>query len=144
VSLFLGAFSLVELILVVAMLGAVLGISLPRLKEHADALALQVMARRIFLLLDYAKTSAVLQNNKVEVLIDMENSNIFLKRLKEQQRASRLIRVPSDMFVVGETRNIVFYPDGTTQEFNFSLRARNGKAVIFSGNGFDGRISVSN
>jgi len=137
-------FTLFELLLVVAILGIVLGVSFPRLKENIHTFELQAAAKKILLLMDYARTLAILQNDSIEVSINAEEGNIFFQKVKGKQPVSRLVSIPSGMVITGETENVVFYPDGTAKEFNFALQAKSGKSIIFSNNGLNSSIMVSN
>ena len=124
-------FTLLELILVIFIISVILGVSFPLIKNSINSYRVRSFVNKAYLFLDYAQTKATLSNKKLKVSIDLDEKLILLS-----DEASRLA-IPDDISLQTEQEEIVFYPDGTSDEFELVINE-----VTLSSRGFDCKIQV--
>ena len=138
------SFTLFELLLVVTIMGILIGLSFPRFRGKAGSLELRSVSKKLFLLTDYARTHAVLGNNKVELSLGENANTFYLKQGKDKSRFSRIVKLPDTIVADCNVNNITFYPDGSNDEFNLTLRSRKGESITLKSSGSSGRVIILN
>jgi len=73
-------FSIVELLVVLAIISIVLGISIPRLNRSSGATNLKTTTESIRQLLESAKTHAITQNTNCSAIYDSSSGKVYLAR----------------------------------------------------------------
>ena len=138
---FSDGFTFMEIILAVAIISALLGVSYPLLNKNIKNISFKSFVNKTNLVLDYAKTSSVLKSKTFEVRFDSEYGEIFLVKKDEQNRIVKKLEIPEKIKLTLGKEKISFYPDGTLENFILII-SDNGREAEIVSKGFDGKIMV--
>jgi len=138
---FSDGFTFMEIILAVAIISALLGVSYPLLNKNIKNISFKSFVNKTYLVLDYAKTSSVLKSKTFEVRFDSEYGEIFLVKKDEQNRIVKKLEIPEKIKLTLGKEKISFYPDGTLENFILII-SDNGREAEIVSKGFDGKIMV--
>lgn len=123
-------FSLLETVVVLAILALVMAVAMPLLKTSTPGRELRMQAQEIAALLRYGRTLAIRDNREVGVAIDVERRRI------EIEGAGRPVLLPQSTGlkvltargqVIAQTASIVFTPQGGSS--GGSVEISDGKTV---------------
>ena len=112
--------TLVELLVVLAIIGLILGISVPGLITYSNQLRLKAATREVVGLLSLARSLAISSHEDHAVVIDPERREITVENTVSGEALERVIRLPTSISVgvevagepAQETR-VVFRPTGS-------------------------------
>jgi len=135
-------FTLLEVLLVVAIISVLAGFTFPLARKSIKLARFRACADKVYLFLDYAKTQAVVKAEVLEAEFDSESNEMFLMKRQDSGKQESLFKMvfSDDIKVKLEPNKVVFYPDGTMEEFEITVFSPKRSAVFFS-RGFDGRIT---
>lgn len=105
-------FTFIELILVVLILAALVGISVPRFKKTFDNLQLNNFASELQGQLAYWQERAIVEKKPITLKIDSEKKEYSLY-ITGAEAALKSYTVPSGITLQAEPAEITFYPDGS-------------------------------
>ncbi len=140
------AFTLLELLLTIALVGIILGVSIPSLNRSIKNTKFRSFVDKTYLFLDYAKNHAVLKSVILQMRFDQEENQIFLEERETKQRVLRTVKIPEKMSFEIKEEEINFYPDGTLQKFEIIIYDEDddsNRRIKISSKGFDGKIVVN-
>jgi prepilin-type N-terminal cleavage/methylation domain-containing protein len=135
----LTGFTLLELILVMVVLSILLAVSAPAFKTSVRNAELKNFTSKLYLFLDYARTHATLKNVVLGVTFDNDEKAVTLE---ENGAVLSRIAVPDNIAVTTEEPQILFYPDGTSQQFKAVIQYAGHKRSVILSRGFDGKIKI--
>jgi Tfp pilus assembly protein FimT len=138
------AVTLLELLLIVVILSVFLGLSLPYLNTNVRKMSFRSFVNKAYLFLDYAKAHSILTNRILIAQFDFEDNRLYLAAEGEEKAVLEDLTIPEDYTLEIENEKIIFYPDGTLQEFKLLIRAESENTSVISSKGFDGKIIVDN
>ncbi|MCK4917836.1 MAG: hypothetical protein KAS51_06455 [Candidatus Omnitrophica bacterium] len=137
------AFTLLELLLIILIISVVLSTSLPLIRINVKNMEFKIFINKTYLFLDYAKVQAVLKNIIFSVRFNMKDNKIYLlAKGKNEDQKTLEINVPKNIYIRFDNEDLLFYPDGTFQEFKIDIFDKNKRNTIISSSGFDGKINV--
>ena len=135
-------FTLVELLLVIALMATLIGLSAPRLKGAFEELQLKNTAFSIYKLVHFAQEKAVVDKKRCKIVMDYERGRYRLLEWHEppgdgtgaapetaaferaEGRAGREMRLPQRVSFEGDREEFICLPDGNCQE---------GRVRVFTG-----------
>ena len=143
--------TLVELLVVLAIIGLILGISVPALTRYATQLRLKAATRQVVGLISLARSLAISSRQNHAVVVDQEHGEISIVNAVSGERLEQLVRrLPSgvtvDVQVGGKSApepQIVFRPTGSLEGRTTTLVLANkerSQAVTITGT--TGALSV--
>jgi len=137
------SFTLLETLLVVAIISILAGFTFPLARNSIKAARFRAFKDKVYLFLDYAKTQAVIKGKVLEAEFDSQAGQVRLlgKDGGAEQEVLFKAGIPDEIRVKFEPDKVIFYPDGTIEEFEVSICGDKREAVFFS-KGFDGRIAL--
>ena len=130
------AFSLIELLLVIVLLGVIAAVSVPNFSNTYRRMQLKDKAENVEYLMNYGQSRAIIKNFSfrlqwsedfrscwlMEEVVQDDNSSSQEKDFqKVAGRWGREIVFPSDMQVVSSLAQFEFYPDGTIDKGTISV-----------------------
>jgi Tfp pilus assembly protein FimT len=145
------AFSLVELLLVVALMVVVAGLSLPQLPKHFSAFELDQTTRHLSYLMRYAQSLAVVHQKEYQLCFSTDRLSYWLEEEVENQDKSfqeivgaqgKIFSAPKDIVVGAQQPLLHFYPDGTIDRARITLRNKSMKTKIISTQERRGQVDV--
>jgi len=137
-------FTLLELLLVLVIVAVVLGLNAPVFKNNIAKTSFNSQLGKIYLFLDYAKTQAITREAIIKLEIDSENKKIALFKTGAGEGVELVSELKAgDSMDLGSSKDeVLFYPDGTTDEFEVYLSAGEGMQATIFIRGFDGKIEI--
>lgn len=121
-------FTLLEMIAVLAMLAAVVAVSVPSLRQFFKSRTLLEESKRMVALTEFARKEAVSIGVPVQILVDLDRKLIFLQREDGYQSENTAFPGPFEIDesiafdfemnapLYGQTYAITFLPDGSLVE----------------------------
>ncbi|MFC1510607.1 GspH/FimT family protein [Candidatus Omnitrophota bacterium] len=155
-----GAFTLIEVLLVVVLLGVVAGLAIPNFSNSYKSLVLQNTAGDLAHLMRYAQSRSVMRRAKVDLVFGSAFDEYWLEESLEandttgesghQQISGRWGRkkaVPEQCQMRGEQQRVIFYPDGKMDAVEISVcrqkrEEEQGDCVIVSTQWQQGQVVV--
>ncbi len=140
-------FTLIELMLVTALLGLMLALAAPAFQGAYSALALEDAARSLGLTLDYARERAVLDGRNWRVDLDPDEG---LYRLAEERdgmfrpaegHLGRARRLPRGVTLEAPSRELPFLPNGSGVDAEIVLKDGRGRSFRVRVDGVTGAVA---
>lgn len=129
------AFTLIELTLVVFILLALIGLSIPLFKKSFSDLSAKDTSFTISKLINYAQEMSVLDRKNYKIVFDFQNGKYQLLEAvssdkgivyqKARGRFGKLFTLPQQVVLRGEKNQIIFYPDGRCDELKVNVLVKN-------------------
>lgn len=141
------AFTYIELIVVVLILGIFIGLSIPQFKKTFADLELDNFVKNIYLLCNYLQSNSIAQAKIYSLNFSgelKEFKSYFLKENGEwqilKQRFSRLYRLPEKITLEttpAKKNNVLFYPDGSSDNLTLIFKNEFGyeRILLIGGSG---------
>ena len=121
------AFTLIEIILVVLILGVVVGMAVPNFSRTYSTFQLKQFTEDLVYLMRYAQSRAITNNREIRLEFDPEFLQYWLTQQKEGEergagdpvferftgRYGRIFKVPPELRIKTGMNTVSFYPDGT-------------------------------
>jgi len=159
-------FTLLEMLLVCAILSLLVSISLPRFSDTADALAGREASRSLASAIRYAEERSALEGKQVKLVLDGEEKSFTVvvpQRTEEQQRQQqeapraeslwsapvelpprvKFARVHGDEISDSDQKwELTFHPDGQISGCTIELETSKGRRYEVSIDGRTGRVTT--
>ena len=136
------AFSLIELLFVVIILGIILGLAVPQFRNSFSSLILKDTADSLAHLMRYAQSRAILKNTTHGIFFQddkrywlAEESSAAIMPGTFQRvpgNAGRTFDIPEELTMELQAEHINFYPDGTMDRMDVVLHHRKEKYITIS------------
>jgi general secretion pathway protein H len=130
-------FTLVEMLVVVAILGLLLTLLLFRGPQHSPGLSLRAAASEVAEALQGARTEAIRDGRPVTFLLDGVRHAYIVTGI-----SSRTVFAPRDVAITAPARGILFNPDGSSSGGEIGLEAGPDRARVHV-DWLTGRVSLS-
>lgn len=137
------AITLVELLVVLAIIGLILGMSVPGFTGYSQRLRLNTSARQLVGLLSLARSTAISSHEEHAVEVDAEEGQVRVVNQVSGEALEKVLRLPESveitMTIGGEAAQesrIVFRPTGGLGGRSVSLTladVRNQRTIVVSG-----------
>ncbi len=137
------AFTFIELILVVLIIAALVGISLPRFKKAFNNLRLNNFSSELQDRLTFWQERAIVEKKPVVLKIDPEKKEYYLKFIGTDTRL-KSYEIPSGVAMEIEPQEIIFSPDASVNQAGITLSNPDGEKITLTTQGvFGGFKAVS-
>lgn len=133
---FAGAFTLIELTLVILLISVLVGLSTPSFRGTFSNLQLKNSVSKISGLIDYAQEISVIQRKDHRLNFDFKEGSFWLTScvLDDQEydcqplegKYAKVFKLPGGVEFSGfdkDITNLTFYPDGSSDEVEFKIKA---------------------
>ncbi|MCM8797231.1 MAG: prepilin-type N-terminal cleavage/methylation domain-containing protein [Candidatus Omnitrophica bacterium] len=144
------AFTFIELLIVIIIIGVLSVLAVPRFKNTFDSLQLRDSAKDIYYLLQYLQASAVAQSKIFCLNIDTEHGRFQAVYWEGEEgfknlenRFGKVYSVPNGINVTVspvDKTNICFYPDGNTDKTTITFENKQKDVVSLSVKGTTNEI----
>jgi general secretion pathway protein H len=136
-------FTLIELIVVLAVVAAAMAVVLPSVGRGTEALRLRSEARRIAALLREARLQAVSQQRPARVKLDRTHNTVALT-VGESDRPHRTVELPAGLrvSVVVGAESLTFSSRGLTRETRWMVEAAGGRQLSIDVDPVSGQVTV--
>lgn len=144
------AFTFIELIIVCLIMGILIGVAMPQIKNAWDNLALENFAKGLYTRCAWLQANAIAETRIYYLGIEKEGSEFIGYILDDNQyyklsgRLGEALQLPFGARVLGPVSiaGIHFYPDGSSDPVNLTFESRRQNKVAFIVKGVSGEISV--
>jgi prepilin-type N-terminal cleavage/methylation domain-containing protein len=135
-------FTFLELLLVIAIIAILLGMTIPLVSKSIRNTFFNSFVNKTYLFFDYASTQATLRNKAVETKFDPQQNYIFLREYKKNDKVISQMQIPDKINIGADKETVVFYPDGTLEEFKVVISDDQKREAEISSAGFDGKLKL--
>ncbi len=122
------AFTFIELLLVVIIAGALIGIALPKFSGFSDKLQLNSCGQEFVALMNFLIQRSVIEEKVMYLAIDPARNEYWARRTGETARL-KSFTLPQGIRIEAEQNEIGFYPDGTVDKTTVTLSNRQHQKV---------------
>jgi prepilin-type N-terminal cleavage/methylation domain-containing protein len=147
------AFTFIELLIVIALVGIVTAISAPQFRSTFDRLRLEGFAKEIYYLAEYLQESAISQNKNFCLDIDARFGKFQAQREGDEEgefktfsgRFGRVYAAPEGIMVAVEpadTERFYFYPDASTASVSIKFSDDSGRGISLKINGGNSELGL--
>jgi general secretion pathway protein H len=136
-------FTLIELIVVLAILAVATALVLPSVGRGTESLRLRSEAKRVAALLREARLQAVSQHRATRVTLDPTRNTVALT-VGESERPQRTLELPAGLrvSVVVGGESLTFSSRGLTRETRWMVQAAGGRQLAIDVHPVSGRVTV--
>jgi len=145
------SFTFIELLIVIAIIGILVGVSVPRLRKTADNFRLDNFVKDTYYLCRYLQASSISEGRIY--CLNVNPSEKWLKvSYKDtdgifKQAAGKLTKprkVPEGILIVSlqDVTEIYFYPDGSISEITFTFENSYNHKASLTTNGITGAVKI--
>ncbi len=158
------AFTMIELLLVVALMVVMAGLAIPNFSKHFSSLGFDQTTKHVSYLMRYAQSLAIVHQKEYQICFSSDYAQYWLEEESLLQDTSapqpvlkkdagtgfqkvagekgRVFFVPSGISVEAEKTAIRFYPDGTIDRMRIIFKSANRKEIVVSTQERRGQIDV--
>ena len=105
------AFTIMELVVVIAIIGVVVMLGAPALSRYANEMRLKTATREVVGLLSLARTMAISSHASRTVVVDPDQGQLIIEETVESEPSGRL-QLPQSIEIVVETHDGSSMPEG--------------------------------
>lgn len=131
----------IEILLVVIIIGALIGISLPNLRKAFDNLQLNSASQDLQSFMNYLRQRAIVEGKIIYFNIDSENKECWAQ-IKDATARLKSLALPPDIGIETDQKQILFYPDGRIDSVTIKLIQPNNQNVILTTKGVYGKVKL--
>ena len=138
------AVTFIELILIITITVALLGLGLPRFRRTFNAFALQNAARQLLSFMNYLSQRAIIEKKIVTLTIDKEDY-CYWAQVTDATNATKRIKtftIPKEVRVTPPQIVILFYPDGTIDKVTVELSNEDNDKFSLTTEGTFGNVKI--
>ncbi|MBU2540436.1 MAG: prepilin-type N-terminal cleavage/methylation domain-containing protein [Candidatus Omnitrophica bacterium] len=145
------AFTLIELLLVVAVLSVMVGISLPAFKKTYNRLNLENIALNILSTARYARAKAIVESRIYRLNFDIEDKSYSLSTESDDKiegfqpisgRFGKIAQITDDINIKTSADHVNFYPSGDSDEIIVVLKNTDGRVYTIGKSGVFGEFKI--
>lgn len=145
-------FTLIELILVILFISIVIGISNPLFQKTFSYIALKNTSFNIAKAVNYAADMAIIDGVTYKLNFDSDKGCFWITKFDKSSDADgsyirldskygRVFSLPAGLVFTESATEVMFYPDGRSEEKQIKIQNREGNSVLLCVKGF-GRQAV--
>ena len=136
------AFTFIELLIVVVILGIFIRIAIPSFRKTFQNQQLKIFTQELQSLINYLHGRSIVEERIVYLSIDNEKKEYGIG-IKGNSVRLKTYQMPSDIKVVAEAEEILFYPDGSIDPVNLTISNLGQEGIILTTKGVFGGAKIS-
>jgi prepilin-type N-terminal cleavage/methylation domain-containing protein len=136
-------FTLIELIVVLAVVAVAMAFVLPSVGRGTETLRLRSEAKRVAALVREARLQAVSQHRATRVALDRASNTVTLT-VGDSERPHRTVELPAGMKITVDVggESLTFSSRGLTRETRWIVEAAGGREMAIDVHPISGRVTV--
>lgn len=135
------AFTFIEILLVVIIIGALISISLPNLKKTFDSLELNSFSRQLQAFINYLHQRSIIEGEVIYLNIDTQKKEYWAK-IKGAQTRLKTYPIPPRIRIETNQQEVLFYPDGQIDKVTIKLISPDNQNIILTTKGVFGGVKL--
>ncbi|MBP7216457.1 MAG: hypothetical protein KBA46_04145 [Candidatus Omnitrophica bacterium] len=139
------AVTFIELILVIAILGALAGLAVPRIKSSFESLTLNACARELQSVMNFLSQRSIVEKSVIALTFDHEQHK-YKAGFLEAEKPFKTYSLPSDisLSIIPPKEQILIYPDGRIDGATIQLINKQDEKISLTSQGVLGRVKIQN
>lgn len=135
------AFTLIELLFVVAIIGILVRVTFPVFRENFDNLRLNSFSAKLVSFMNYLQQRSVVEGRVISINFDIAQKQ-YWAQIKDENSNLGVYRVPDELSIVTKENKIYFYPDASTDKVMIEINNRQKKSVCIVSKGAFGGVRL--
>jgi len=135
------AFTFIELLLVIAIIGILTAVSLPSLKKTFNNLELNNFSGELQALANYLRERSIVEGAVIYLKIDNENREVWAQ-IKEASGRLKTLQFPEGIRIESENNQVTFFPDGEIDKVRISVVSLDGQKITLTTIGVYGGFKI--
>ena len=135
------AFTLLELLFVIIIIGVLASVSFPGLRKTFNRLQLDNTSRELQSFMNYLEQRSLAEGKLIYLNIDLENSEYWAKFYDSQNRIHSYA-FPAAITLETDKKQVKFFPDGQIEPTTIRLTDEEGESVSLTTEGVFGRVKI--
>ncbi|MBM3253641.1 MAG: hypothetical protein FJZ16_05275 [Candidatus Omnitrophica bacterium] len=131
----------IEVLFVVIIIGILTIVSLPNFRKTFNNLQLKSFAQELQASMNYLHQRSVIEGKIIYLNIDDEKKEYFAK-IKGNSERLRTYRIPNDIKIETEQKEILFYPDGSIDKVIIKLINLDNQNITLTTKGVFGGVKI--
>lgn len=146
------AFTLIELVLITLIILILIGLSTPLFRRSFSDLTLKDSSYTISKLINYGQEKAIIERKNFKMHFNFQDRNYGLLELDNSTepptykriggRFGRTFTLPQGILFKGSKNEVIFYPDGHSDEGNIDIFNTKGEGYRIMIKGFGSRVEI--
>lgn len=137
----LRAITFIELLLVIAIIGILTGISISTFRKTFEHLQLRSFSRELQTFMNYLSQRSIVEGKPIYLNIDNEQRQYWAK-IKDAQNRLKTYKIPAGITIEAEEKQIIFYPDGDIDKITINLAGFDEQKVTLTTKGVFGSVKL--
>lgn len=134
-------FTLLELLFVIIIIAILATISSVSFRKTFNSLQLNNSALELQSFINYLSQRAVVERKNIYLNIDDEKGE-YWAMVKNEEKRIRTFTIPAGIKIETETKQIIFYPDGTIDSVIIKLINPKGQCISLTTEGVFGGVKI--
>lgn len=135
------AFTLIELFLVLAIIGIIVGVSLPKFRNNFNYLQLSNFSSDLQAFINYLHQRAIVEGDLIYLTMDSQGHE-YWAQVKDNDQRLRTYRIPDNVTMEISRKEIFFYPNGDIDKATISLTNTNRQNIKLTTEGVYGGAKI--
>jgi len=131
----------IEILLVIIILGILIETALPRFKKSFRSLQLNNFSKELQLFMNYIFQSSIAQGRVITLNIDKEKKE-YRAEVKGSAEKLKTFPIPEGIELETEKKEILFYPDGTSDKVTIKITNADSQSVTLTTKGVFGGAKI--
>lgn len=134
------AFTFLELLLVILLIGILVATSVPNLRKNFDTVKLNSFSGQLQAFMNYLHERSIVEQQVIYLNFDREKRQ-FKANMKDSPVFLKILTVPEDISI--ETQDqVLFYPDGQIDGVTISIIGKNDQKINLTTKGVFGGTKI--
>ncbi|MBF0485091.1 MAG: GspH/FimT family pseudopilin [Candidatus Omnitrophica bacterium] len=134
-------FTFIELLFVIMIIGVLVAVAVPRLKDAFDTMELSTGALRLQTFMNYLRERAIVDGKVISLRID-NIAGQYWGKAKDDDKILKSESFPKDLEITGNNGQVQFYPNGAIDKAELKITDKKGNSVGLLTSGGYGRIKL--
>lgn len=135
------AFTLIELIFVIAILLVLIAVSLPNLRKNFNNLQLANFSREMRAFMIYLHDRAVVERKIIILSLDTDK-NEYTANVAGEEKILKKYAIPSGINISANADKILFYPDGRIDNIDIQISCSDNQSIRLISKGLYGKVKL--
>ena len=135
------AFTFIELIFVILIVGVLIGISVPNLKQFSGSLQIEGFSSQLQGFINYLRERSIVERKNIYLYVGEKE---YEAKIEGETQSLKTYAIPKDIKVEieKESQQVSFYPDGSIEPVRIKLSNRNNQKITLTTEGVFGGAKI--
>lgn len=135
------ALTFIEVLLVAAIIGTLIGVSLPYFRKTSNTLTLRSFAKDLQSVMNYLEQRAVVSGKIITLNINNAQKK-YWARIDDEESLLNSGRIPEGIRISPAEQLVLFYPDGKIDPITLTLVNSDNQEITLTTKGVFGKVKI--